>query len=179
MRVIILISECKAAIKRTDGAASTESSSLELCRVVTEVDDYQWQKRACSHFAEREQAHRWLNLFWRVENENSFFSFLRTCFSFPSAKVRTICEVVGESRESDVIFSKNATFVSKPSAKVSIFFEVFEKGFQSCFTFLFLETLLDSSILSILSIVNFIGFLTKWKTLTLYNGKVLLSFVII
>ena len=110
MRVIILISECKAAIKRTDRAASTESSSLELCRVVTEVDDYQWQKRACSHFAEREQAHRWLNLFWRVEDENSFFSFLRTCFLFPSAKVRTICEVVGKSRKSDVIFSKNATF---------------------------------------------------------------------
>ena len=115
LRVIILISECKAAIKRM-------------------------QKRVCSHFAEREQAHRWLNLFWRVENENSFFSFLRTCFSFPSAKVRTICEVVGESRESDVIFSKNATFVSKPSAKVSIFFEVFEKSFQGCFTFPFLET---------------------------------------
>ena len=27
----------------TDGAASTESSLLELCRVVTEVDDHQWQ----------------------------------------------------------------------------------------------------------------------------------------
>jgi len=26
---------------RTDGAASTESSLLELCRVVTEVDDHQ------------------------------------------------------------------------------------------------------------------------------------------
>ena len=58
-----LISKCNVAIKRTDGAASTESSLLELCRVVTEVDDHQWQKKACFHFAEREQHRRWLNLF--------------------------------------------------------------------------------------------------------------------
>ena len=41
----------KAAIKRTDGAARTESSLFELCRVVTEVDDHQ----CASCFAETEK----------------------------------------------------------------------------------------------------------------------------
>ena len=62
----------------TDGAASTESSLFELCRVVTEVDDHQ-----CAA-----EYRRWLNLFRRFENGKPVFQFPeKTVFLKSTGKV--------------------------------------------------------------------------------------------
>jgi hypothetical protein len=46
------------------------------------------QKKACFHYAEREQARKWLNLCQEISESETRFSFLRTRFSFPFAKLQ-------------------------------------------------------------------------------------------